>query len=83
MSPYRLQQERGITNLDSISTGLSVVGTGTVVWLSGWDVSGDTTFKVASTYEWSLISKPTGSNAAPSSTNTQWTTFVPDVKGTY
>ncbi|MEN3039554.1 MAG: hypothetical protein ABDI07_10495 [Candidatus Kryptonium sp.] len=46
MSPYRLQQERGITNLDSISTGLSVVGTRTVVWLSGWDVSGDTTFKV-------------------------------------
>lgn len=83
MSPYRLQQERGITNLDSISTGLSVVGTGTVVWLSGWDVSGDTTFKVASSYSWSLIGKPTGSNAVLSSTNTQWTTFVPDVKGTY
>jgi hypothetical protein len=83
MSPHRLEEEMGIANLDSGSTGLNVVGTGTVVWLSGWDVSGDTTFKVASSYEWSLVGKPSGSKAQLSSTNTQWTTFKPDVKGTY
>ena len=82
MSPHELEG-MGIANLDSISSSLSVVGTGTVVWLVGYDVSGDTTFKPATSYEWSIVSKPTNSNAALSSTSAQLVSFTPDVAGTY
>jgi hypothetical protein len=51
MSPHVLEG-MGIMNLDSVSSGLPVVGTGTVVWLRGYDVSGDTAFKNATSYEW-------------------------------
>lgn len=82
MSPHELEG-MGIANLDSISSGLSVVGTGTVVWLNGYDVSGDTAFKPATSYEWSIVGKPAGSNAVLSSTNAQLVSFIPDLAGTY
>ncbi len=82
MSPHELK-EMGIANLDSVSSGLSVVGTGTVVWLMGYDISGDTAFKPATSYEWSIVSKPTNSNAVLSSTSAQLVSFTPDLAGTY
>ncbi len=81
MSPHVLE-EMGIHNMDSVSTGLSVVGTGTVVWLRGYNISGDA-FNPAQTYEWTLVSKPSGSVATLSSTNAQLVTFTPDVPGSY
>jgi hypothetical protein len=82
MSPHVLEG-MGIMNLDSVSSGLPVVGTGTVVWLRGYDVSGDTAFKNATSYEWSIVGRPTGSNATLSATNQQLVTFKPDVAGSY
>jgi len=82
MSPHVLKG-MGIMNLDSVSSGLPVVGTGTVVWLRGYDVSGDTAFKNATSYEWSIVGRPTGSNATLSATNQHLVTFKPDVAGSY
>ena len=82
ISPHVLE-EMGIMNLDSVSSGLPVVGTGTVVWLRGYDVSGDTAFKPATSYEWSIVGRPSGSTATLSATNQQLVTFKPDVAGSY
>jgi hypothetical protein len=65
------------------TTGLPVVGKGTWVYLSAWNVSGDTAYLPGATYLWSLTSKPTGSLAALDSTTMQWTSLHTDSAGTY
>jgi len=57
------------------STGLSVVGVGQVVYLLG--------NAEATTWEWTLKSKPAGSAATLDSTNKRQTTFKPDVSGKF
>jgi hypothetical protein len=85
MDIHRLA-EMGLPNpngWDNVSSGLTSVGTGTVVWLSGWDITGDTTWKPAASYLWEMTSRPGGSSSVLDSTVRQWTTFRPDVAGTY
>lgn len=85
MSIHRLN-EMGLPNpnaWDNVTSGLPVVGVGTRVWLSAWDVTGDTTYNPGSSYAWVLQTKPSGSTAALDSTDKQWTSFVPDVVGDY
>ncbi len=65
-----------------VSNGLTTVGPGYVVWLSAWDVTGDTAFKVGSSYNWVMTPAP-GSAATLDSTTTQWTSFRPDTTGDY
>lgn len=57
------------------STGLSVVGVGQVVYLLG--------NAEATTWAWTLKSKPAGSAATLDSTNKRQTTFKPDVVGKF
>jgi hypothetical protein len=85
MSPGRMEDMNvpNPTDVHNVSSGLTVVGVGTKVWLSGWDATGDTAFKTASSYLWSFVSKPTGSTVALDSTTTQWTGFRPDALGDY
>jgi len=85
MSIHRLHEMKlpNPNDWDNVSTGLTTVGIGTRVWLSGWDVSGDSTYKAGTGYAWSFTSRPTGSTAAFDSTNKQWTTFKPDRAGDY
>lgn len=85
MSPERLSKMKitSATSTDNISSGLTAVGIGSKVWLSGWDISGDTTWKAGSSYLWTLTSKPTGSTVVLDSTNKQWTGFRPDKEGSY
>jgi len=85
MTPHRLT-EMGFDNPnghDNVTTGLRLVGNGTRVFLSGWDVSDGTNYAPGSDYLWTLTSKPAGSATELDSTTTQWTTFVPDVLGDY
>lgn len=74
---YSIQE---ITNLgwtSPRSTGLSVVGTGQLVYLKGSANTGTVT-----TYAWSLT-PPAGSTATLDSTNKLQTTFKPDIVGKY
>ncbi len=57
------------------STGLSNVGVNQLVYLVG--------NKDATTWQWALTSKPTGSNAVLDSTDKMQTTFKPDVVGKF
>lgn len=78
--------EQGLPNpngWDNVSSGMSAVGKGTLVWLSAWDISGDTTWKPASSSLWSLVTKPSGSATVLDSTTTQRITFKPDMVGNY
>ncbi|MEK7729684.1 MAG: hypothetical protein AAB354_14860, partial [candidate division KSB1 bacterium] len=59
------------------STGLSVVGTGQLVYLKGSANTGTVT-----AYAWSLT-PPAGSTATLDSTNKLQTTFKPDIVGKY
>lgn len=68
---------------DNVSSGLRTVGVGTRVWLSAWDITGDSTYKAGSSYSWVLQLKPSGSSATLDSTIKQWTSFKPDVVGDY
>jgi formate-dependent nitrite reductase cytochrome c552 subunit len=85
MSIHRLNTMRlpHPNNWDNVSSGLTKVGTGTMVWLSGWDITGDSTYKAGTNYLWSMTSRPTGSTAALDSTTKQWTSFRPDKEGDY
>lgn len=85
MSIHKLQ-EKGLpnpNNWDYVSSGLSTVGIGNMVWMTGWDTSGNIAFKPANTYLWEFDSKPTGSLADFTSNNTQLTSFQPDIAGDY
>jgi hypothetical protein len=57
------------------STGLSVVGVGQVVYLLG--------NANATSWQWTLTSKPAGSTAALDSATKRQTTFKPDVEGKF
>ncbi|MBI4536078.1 MAG: T9SS type A sorting domain-containing protein [Ignavibacteriae bacterium] len=70
-------------NWDNVSSGLTSVGIGNLVWLSGWDITGDTTWKTGPNYLWELATKPGASTATLDSSTTQWTTFRPDIEGLY
>ncbi|MCG8608191.1 hypothetical protein MJD09_24800, partial [bacterium] len=61
------------------STGLSVVGVEEIVYLFARGASGEEVTAVT----WTMTSRPTGSNTALDSTDTQRTTFHPDVEGQY
>jgi hypothetical protein len=83
MSQGRLAEMNVPAVPHNMSSGLTVVGVGSKVWLSGWDATGDTAFKAASNYLWSIDSKPAGSTVTLDSTTTQWTGFRPDAVGDY
>ena len=59
------------------STGLSVVGVGELVYLSGREDTGAT----VTAYSWSITDQP--GEAVLDSTDTPWTTFRPDVNGQF
>ena len=85
LTPHRLEKlgfnsENGAGNTTS---GLPVVGKGTWVYLSAWNVSGDTAYLPGVTYLWALTAKPTGSLASLDSTTMQWTSLHTDSAGTY
>jgi hypothetical protein len=62
------------------STGLKTVGMEELVYLSGSESSDS----MITSYSWSFASVPTGSNlTALDSTNTEWTSFVPDTTGQF
>lgn len=75
-SPWELQLAGRTT---PPSTGLSVVGNGELVYLLGKE-AGDST---VTSYTWTLVSQPTGSTVDLDSSNTERTTFRPDVVGDY
>ncbi len=84
MNPGRAEH-MGITEPADNSftaSSLNFVGRGYVVWLSGWDVTGDTAFKVGSSYTWNLT-PAAGSSATLDSSGTQWNSFVPDTTGDF
>jgi len=84
MDPHRLGT-MGFENLnghDNVTTGLSVVGKGTWVYMSGWDVSGNT-WSPGADYLWELTAMPTNSAAILDSTTMQWTSLHTDSAGTY
>ncbi len=85
MSIHRLNTMRlpNPNDWDNVSSGLTKVGTGTMVWLSGWDITGDSTYKAGTSYLWSMTSRPAGSTATLDSTMKQWTSFRPDKEGDY
>jgi len=76
MSPTALS-ERGWTS--NASTGLAVVGKGTVVYLYATERAG----AVVTTAAWEMVSKPSGSATILDSTTTLFTTFKPDTVGQY
>ncbi|HLF15068.1 MAG TPA: multiheme c-type cytochrome [Bacteroidota bacterium] len=85
MTPHRLEK-MGFENLngfDNVTSGLTVVGKGTWVYLSAWNVSGDTGYYPGSSYLWTLDSRPANSAAALDSTAMQWTSLHTDSAGTY
>jgi hypothetical protein len=85
MTPHRLE-EMGFENpngFDNVSNGLSVVGRGTRVFLSAWNITGDTGYVPGATYLWELTAKPLNSAAVLDSTAMQWTTLHTDSAGTY
>ena len=61
------------------SNGLSVVGSGELVYLFGSEASG----AEVTGFSWSVVTAPFGSTATLDSTNTQRTTFVPDAIGDF
>ncbi|MGE5681481.1 MAG: ammonia-forming cytochrome c nitrite reductase subunit c552 [Bacillota bacterium] len=79
MTPTRVSALKlkytGITN--AASTGLRTVGKGSKVYLSA-----DTTGSVTS-FNWTFVSKPAGSNAVIDSATKKFVTFTPDVPGRY
>lgn len=79
ITPTRISQAKlkytGITN--PVSTGLRNVGKGSKVYLSA-----DTTGTVTS-FNWTFVSKPAGSNAVIDSATKKFVTFTPDVVGRY
>lgn len=75
LSPIQLEELNWTT---SPSSGLSDVGKGELVYLSGHNMSSDP----VTAYNWSLQSAR-GSNAVLDSTDTQWTTFRPDTTGQF
>lgn len=84
MDPHRLSV-MGFENLnghDNVTTGLKVVGKGTWVYMSGWDVTGDT-WAPGADYLWELTAKPANSAAVLDSLDTQWTSLHTDSAGTY
>jgi hypothetical protein len=72
-SPYEVT---GTTQMTS--SGLKVIGVGETWYLKGSASSGTVT-----TYAWTLKTKPAGSNAALSATNSETVELVPDVAGQY
>jgi len=84
MDPHRLAT-MGFENLnghDNVTTGLPVVGKGTWVYLSGWDVTGNS-WAPGADYLWELTSRPPNSAAVLDSTTMQWTSLHTDSAGTY
>nr|NIR48610.1 hypothetical protein [candidate division KSB1 bacterium]NIR69332.1 hypothetical protein [candidate division KSB1 bacterium]NIS24150.1 hypothetical protein [candidate division KSB1 bacterium]NIT71065.1 hypothetical protein [candidate division KSB1 bacterium]NIU24769.1 hypothetical protein [candidate division KSB1 bacterium] len=61
------------------SSGLTNVGKGELVYLTGRDASGEE----VTSYSWTLTSLPTGSAVTLDSTNTRMTTFRPDTTGEF
>jgi len=76
MSPYRLSK-MGLSTRASTS-GLHVVGKGTYVYLSA-----DTTGQAITSFAWSFVQKPTGSNAAIDNPSAQFVQFLADSAGQY
>lgn len=64
-----------------VYTGLRTVGVGSTVYFIA-DTTGSGA-NVVSSFTWTLTTRPGGSSAALSSTNTQGTKFIPDVLGQY
>ncbi|MDP2884624.1 MAG: T9SS type A sorting domain-containing protein [Ignavibacteria bacterium] len=64
-----------------VSTGLRTVGKGMKVYLKA-DTVGSGATKVTS-YEWTFVSRPTGSTAAFDNAAKDSVTFIPDVTGSY
>ena len=85
MTPHRLA-EMGFENPNghnNVTAGLPLVGKGTRVFLSGWDVSDGVNYAPGADYLWELVSRPAGSAAVLDSTTMQWTTLHTDSAGTY
>jgi len=61
------------------SSGLTNVGKGELVYLSGKDAGSEE----VTSYTWSITSQPPGSAVALDSTDTQWVTFRPDTTGQF
>ncbi|NOY79224.1 MAG: T9SS type A sorting domain-containing protein [Calditrichaeota bacterium] len=76
LSPIQLAERNWTT---SPSSGLSNVGKGELIYLSGHNLSSEPVVA----FSWSFQSLPAGSNATLDSTNTQWTTFRPDTTGQF
>jgi hypothetical protein len=61
------------------SSGLKNVGKGELVYLNGQEASGEE----VTSFAWSILSAPTGSQTTLDSSDTQMTTFTPDSIGAY
>jgi len=85
MTPHSLEVKGFETanGAGNTTSGLTLVGKGTWVYLSAWNVSGDTGFLPGSTYLWELLSRPANSAAVLDSTAMQWTSLHTDSAGTY
>jgi hypothetical protein len=80
----RSDHTRDLTTPDTtwqVYTGLRTVGVGSTVYFKA-DTTGSGA-NVVSSFTWTLTTKPGGSSAALSSTNTQTTKFIADVGGQY
>ncbi|MBE0556474.1 MAG: hypothetical protein IH628_04495, partial [Proteobacteria bacterium] len=85
MSPHRLveigQPDPG--DHSYISSGLKVVGVGSFVWLSGWDISDGATYAPGTAYNWVFTGQPGGSTAAFDNAAGSLVKFQTDVAGVY
>ncbi len=67
---------------DNVSTGLTVVGTGSMVYLSGWDIASGA-YVQAESPAWELTSKPGGSATILEAATDDYMSFKPDTEGLY
>jgi hypothetical protein len=85
LTPHSLEKMgfESANGAGNVTSGLPVVGKGTWVYLSAWNVTGDTGFVPGSTYLWELVTRPANSAAVLDSTTMQWTSLHTDSAGTY
>jgi hypothetical protein len=67
---------------DNVSTGLPLVGVGSMVYLSGWDIATNA-YVPATSPSWALIAKPSGSATTIENATEDMISFKPDLPGIY
>lgn len=78
MTPYALSIKYPGVSTRATTNGLDVIGKGTIVYLSA-----DTAGQKVTSFDWSIVQKPSGSNTTIDNPSAQFVTFLADTMGRY